>query len=418
MLNALEGIRVIDLSHVIAGPTTSHYLRLLGADVVKIEHPSRGDALRYSGRQVEKEISEAFAAINAGKQSLAVDLRHPRIKQFILDRAEQADVFIENFRPGAMKRLGLDYSAVTAVNPNIVYASISGFGQEGEWRSRGAYDHIVQAATGMMMCNGSESDPPMKVGFPLVDTATGMLGGQAILAALLRRLRTGKGAYLDISMAQAAVQLMLTQMARAYSRQQDMPRVGNTGFTGSPGSTVFECINGWLAVAANTPVQFRTLCELLAVPQLPFDPNLILQDENQNRGFVKAIDPAKVKAALSAKFSERNADDLEALLNQTGVPASKVRTPLEFLNDVVKTNKITLGMQEVDYTDGTLCGFPPGFTTPFEVEPSEVAYGRAPDLGGDSADKLLRSGFSVEELIELETAGAIRTVAEKKTGAP
>jgi len=205
-LNALQGVRVLDLSHVIAGPTASHYLALEGAEVIKIEKPGKGDILRRSGKALAPGISIGFAAINLGKKSLALDLKTSGGKDVLRRLLASADVFIENFRPGAVARLGFDYAAVSALNPRIIYASISGFGQEGAWSSRAAYDHVVQSAIGMSMMQGIEGQEPMKVGFPVVDTATGMMGAQAILTALIRQFRQGQGAYLDVSMAQAGLQ--------------------------------------------------------------------------------------------------------------------------------------------------------------------------------------------------------------------
>ena len=252
-MNALHGMRVIDLSHVIAGPTASHYLALEGAEVIKIEHPAKGDILRGGARDLLADgIPVGFAAINGGKQSLAMDLTQARAKELLAALITTADVFIENFRPGAVARLGFDDARVRAIKPDIVYVSISGFGQEGRWGRRAAYDHVVQAATGMTMLQGSPEQEPIKVGFPVVDTATGMVAGQAIMAALIRRLRHGVGAYLDISMAQAALQLMWPDAARAGVSGRDAPRVGNRGFSGSPGAACFRCVDGWIATAANT----------------------------------------------------------------------------------------------------------------------------------------------------------------------
>ena len=195
-LQALQGIRVLDLSHVIAGPTASHYLALEGAEVIKVESPGKGDILRASraGDQLDDRVSVGFAALNAGKQSLAIDLKQTRGRELLAQWIARADVFIENFRPGATARLGFDYEAVRAIKPDIIYASISGFGQEGEWAPRPAYDHVVQSAMGMGMLQGEAGQDPVKVGFPVIDSATGMVAAQAILAALFRRERQGVGA--------------------------------------------------------------------------------------------------------------------------------------------------------------------------------------------------------------------------------
>lgn len=218
-MKPMEGMRVLDLSHVIAGPTCGHYLAHYGADVVKVEQPGRGDVLRTGGAgkaSVDEGVTVGFATVNAGKRSIVLDLKTAEGTAALLALARDADVFIENFRPGVVERLGLGYDAVRAVNPRIVYASISGYGQEGDWGPRGAYDHVVQAFTGMMALQGEEGDPPVKVGFPVIDAAAGMMAAQSVLAAMLRRERSGEGAYLDVSMVQAAVHLMLSPAVHEY----------------------------------------------------------------------------------------------------------------------------------------------------------------------------------------------------------
>jgi crotonobetainyl-CoA:carnitine CoA-transferase CaiB-like acyl-CoA transferase len=191
-MQALQGIRVLDLSHVIAGPTASHYLALEGAEVIKVEPPGKGDILRWARDRLDQGVSVGFAAINGGKQSLAIDLKHPTAQQWLTELVRQSDVFIENYRPGAVARLGFDYEQVRAIKPDIVYASISGFGQEGEWATRPAYDHVVQSAMGMGWMQGEAGQDPVKVGFPVIDSATGMVAAQAILAALLRAMVVGR----------------------------------------------------------------------------------------------------------------------------------------------------------------------------------------------------------------------------------
>ena len=181
-LQSLKGVRVLDLSHVIAGPTASHYLALEGAEVIKVEQPGKGDILRGGPRDLlDERVPVGFAAINLGKQSLALNLKQARGQELLQQLIRTADVFIENFRPGAVARLGFDYEAVRTIRPDIVYASISGFGQEGAWGPRAAYDHVVQSAIGMGMLQGLEGEDPMKVGFPVIDTATGMVGATMVV---------------------------------------------------------------------------------------------------------------------------------------------------------------------------------------------------------------------------------------------
>lgn len=255
MTRPLEGIRVIDMSHVIAGPMASFLLTHLGAEVIKLESPDGGDVWR-AGQQKEGEggTNAGFTALNAGKRSLAIDIRQPAGAEIVRSLASTADIFIENFRPGTVARYGLDFDSIRKVRPAIVYCSISGYGQEGDYASRGAYDNVVQALTGMMMMSGDKQEsPPIKVGFPVVDVGAGMLAALAVTAA------HPKGQYIDVSMVQAALMLMYPQATTCLTFDEEIPRSGNRGFSGSPGSDTYRCEDGWLAIAANTPAQFRKL---------------------------------------------------------------------------------------------------------------------------------------------------------------
>lgn len=405
-MNALTGVRVVDLSHVIAGPTASHYLALEGAEVIKIEHPLKGDILRGGARDMlDDGISIGFASINGGKQSLALDVKHPRGKALLARLIETADVFIENFRPGAVARLGFDYEHVKAIKPDIVYASISGFGQEGQWGRRAAYDHVVQAAMGMTLLQGSEDQEPIKVGFPVVDTATGMVAGQAILAALIRRFREGKGAYLDISMAQAALQLMWPDAARAAVTGRDAPRVGNRGFSGSPGAACFRCADGWIATAANTMAQFRALCETIGLPQVPADPALIDQAALQRGGFLVAADPQKLNTMLEQAVAPFKVADLEARLSARDVPCAKLRQLSELLGEASAGDLMTLPLRKTPYAKGTLTDFGGGYKADLA---DGQALAAAPRLGQHTAAILAGLGVSDSEVAELAKAGTVR----------
>jgi len=405
-LNSLAGVRVIDLSHVIAGPTASHYLALEGAEVIKIEHPHKGDISRGGGRDpLDDGISIDFAAINGAKKSVAIDLKHPRCKDWLKGLIRGADVFIENFRPGAVQGLGFGCEVVAALKPDIVYASISGFGQEGRWGERTAYDHIVQSAVGMAMMQGLEGQDPVKVGFPVVDTATGMIGAQAILAALLRRFRTGQGAYLDISMAQSALQLMWPEAARAGVKKHDSPRIGNRGFSGSPGAACFRCEDGWLATAANTFAQFRKLCEVVGLPEVPDDPDLIDQQALDRGGFVVAADPTRLSRMLDEAVGVFSAQVLETLLLEREVPCARLARLSDFLAKVQTGGWMTLPQRQTAYPGGTLTDFGAGYQA--DHRPGQ-ALAAAPRLGQHTADVLLALGAQQEELDQLSAQGMIR----------
>ena len=403
-LNALQGVRVLDLSHVIAGPTASHYLALEGAEVIKIEKPGKGDILRRSGKALAPGISIGFAAINLGKKSLALDLKTPGGKDVLRRLLASADVFIENFRPGAVARLGFDYAAVSALNPRIIYASISGFGQEGAWSSRAAYDHVVQSAIGMSMMQGIEGQEPMKVGFPVVDTATGMMGAQAILTALIRQFRQGQGAYLDVSMAQAGLQLMWPDASRAATGAGDAPRIGNRGFSGSPGAATFQCDDGWISTAANTLVQFTALCKVLGLPEVHNDPELIDQLALQNGGFIVAKDADRVHALLVQAVMHRRVDELEKTLMAHQVPCAKLRQLSELVAGFQSEALMTLPLRRTDYPLGVMTDFGSGYKSDQSQEPDLPC---APRLGQHSRDILTGLGMEQAEIESLISAGAV-----------
>jgi crotonobetainyl-CoA:carnitine CoA-transferase CaiB-like acyl-CoA transferase len=373
---SLEGIRVLDLSHVIAGPLASFYLAQLGAEVIKVESP-QGEVMR--GRS-------GFVAMNAGKRSLAVDIRDEAGAQAVRDLTRSADVFIENFRPGVVKRHGLDYDRIRAIKPDIVYCSISGYGQQGEWSGRGAYDHVVQALTGMMMQAGDKpGDPPLKVGFPVIDVAVGMLSALAIVAALRRRDQEGSGQYIDASMVQASLMLMYPLASACLTTGQDPERVGNRGFSGSPAADTYRCVDGWLATAANTPPQFRKLARVLGLEALCTDSRALdLEKFNAaNGGFVVARDFDYLAQQLHAAFASRKAVAMEQALNAEGVPAVRVRSLGEFLAEA--PGKLTLPLFE--FPDGVkTSGL--GFSY---AQDGGCVPGGAPALGADNEELLGRT---------------------------
>ena len=350
MSKPLEGVRVIDLSHVIAGPLASFYLAQLGAEVIKVEPPG-GEVMRTSKSGSEGDIPAGFVALNAGKRSLAQDIRTPQGAEIIRALARSADVFIENFRPGVVAKYGLDYASIQAVKPDIVYCSISGYGQEGDWSGRGAYDHVVQALTGMMMMSGEGADgPPVKVGFPVIDVAVGMLGALSVVAALHRRARDGSGQYIDASMVQASLMLMYPNASTFLTSGVEPQRVGNRGYTTSPTADTYRCADGWLATAANTPAQFRKLASVLALDELCTDARALdLESFNSpTGGFVIARDMDYLRERFRAAFADRSAADMETRLNAVGVPAARVRKLGEFLREVDQGGHVTL--PDVRYT--------------------------------------------------------------------
>lgn len=323
----LEGIRVVDVSHVIAGPFATFHLAQMGADVLKIESPA-GDVMRRGTRGLE-----AFVALNAGKRKMRLDLRSPEGQARIMAEIRGADVFVDNLRPGSATRLGLGWQALKAANPRLVYCSISGFGRD---TARPAYDHVVQAATGMTLASGSEGGPPSKVGFPLIDTGAGIIAALAIVAGLRERDRLGHGMLLDVSMAGAALQLMYPLTCEALTNGTRPVRQGSQAFSGSPAADLFATRDGGqIALAANTPRQFLALLDVLGIAEIARDPALFASPLTADApaAFLNARDPAAVKAHLGARTREHDGPDLEQRLTAAKVPAAVVKALDEFARE-------------------------------------------------------------------------------------
>lgn len=318
----LEGIRVVDVSHVIAGPFATFHLAQLGADVLKIESPA-GDVMRRGARG-----AQAFVALNAGKRMVRLDLAAPEGLARVKAELESADVFVDNLRPGAIERLGLGWEAAKAINPRLVYCSISGFGRDAR---RSAYDHVVQAATGMTLTSGAEGDPPQKIGFPLIDAGAGIIAALAIIAGLRERDRRGEGLLIDVSMAGAALQLMYPLACEALTDGTRPVRQGNQAFSGSPAADLFPTRDGGqIAFAANTPKQFLALLGVLGVEDVARDPALFEAPLTAAApaAFLRARDPSAVKARLAAATRGWDGAELERRLAEARVPAAVVR-PLD-----------------------------------------------------------------------------------------
>jgi CoA:oxalate CoA-transferase len=320
MTQPLSGIRVADFSHVMAGPYATHLLRLLGAEVIKIEAPGMGDAMRHYGADRRYDgMAPAFVAVNAGKKSIALDLKNPQDLDVARRLVERCDVLVENFRPGVMARLGLGHDAVKALNPRLVYCSISGYGQSGPLRDWPAIDNIVQATSGMMSLGGDPGDPPMRVGFPAVDTLTGQTAAFAILAALLRRERGGGGDYIDVAMFDASLAFMASAVVPYLVTGKALARTGNTGYSGQPTSALFVARDGrQISLGVVQQHQFAALAKLLGREDWLTDPRFTDPERRRENTPV-------VQAELGAELCRRDAAEWESMLSAAGVPCGMVR---------------------------------------------------------------------------------------------
>lgn len=320
MTQPLSGVVVADFSHVMAGPYATHLLRLLGAEVIKIEAPGRGDLMRYYGADRRYDgMSPSFIAVNAGKKSIALDLKAEADLQTARRIVERADVLVENFRPGVMARLGLGHEALLAAHPRLVYCSVSGYGQSGPMRDWPAIDNIVQATSGMMSLGGGPDDPPTRVGFPVVDTLTGHTAAFAILAALLRRHATGRGEFIDVAMFDASLAFMASAVVPYLVTGKALQRTGNTGYSGQPTSALFTAGDGrQVSLGVVQQHQFEVLARVLGQPQWLADPRYATPD-------LRRANTSAIQAELSAVLATRSAAQWEAVLSEAGIPCGMVR---------------------------------------------------------------------------------------------
>jgi CoA:oxalate CoA-transferase len=320
MTQPLAGIRVADFSHVMAGPYATHLLRLLGAEVIKIEAPGKGDAMRdYGADRRFDGMAPAFIAVNAGKKSIVLDLKAPADLEVAGQIVDRCDVLVENFRPGVMARLGLGAEAVRLRNPRLVYCSVSGYGQSGALRDWPAIDNIVQATSGMMSLGGDPGDPPMRVGFPAVDTLTGQTAAFAILAALLRRERGGGGDYIDVAMFDASLAFMASAVVPYLVTGKALARTGNTGYSGQPTSALFTARDGrQISLGVVQQHQFVALARLLGREDWLAEPRFATPDTRREQ-------TPYVQAELSAELGKRDAAEWESLMSAAGIPCGMVR---------------------------------------------------------------------------------------------
>jgi CoA:oxalate CoA-transferase len=311
----LAGLVVVDLTRVLAGPFATMMMADLGARVIKVERPGRGDDSRAYG-PFHNGRSLYFDRVNRGKESIALDLRADAGRAVLADLAARADVLVENFRPGVMGRLGLGYETLAAANPRLVYASISGFGQTGPWRERPAYDTVVQAAAGMLAITGAPDGPPTKPGTSIADLSAGMYAFGAVLAALRGRDRTGRGAHVDVAMFDAALSLLEGAALHYLSSRVEPPRIGNAHYTISPFGT-FDCADRPIVICAAHDGLFGVLCAVLGIPRLVSEPDYV---DNVSRSRNRDALGAELEAVLAT----RPAAEWLTLLGEAGVPCGPV----------------------------------------------------------------------------------------------
>lgn len=395
----LAGVTVLDLTNVLAGPFTCYQLACLGARVIKVESPE-GDLARSLGADpayARSRMGISFLAVNAGKESIALDLKHPDGKAVLLRLVERADALVENFRPGVMARLGLDHAALARVNPRLVYCAISGFGQEGPFAHRPAYDQIIQGLAGVMSVTGDAASAPLRVGYPVCDTIGGLTAAFAVCAALLRARATGEGSFVDVSMLDATIATMGWVVSNYLNAGVEPRPMGNDNFTAAPSGT-FRTGAGLLNVAANEQRQFETLCRLVDAPGLAADARYAEREARKRHR-------AELTAALEAKLAARTAAEWEEILVAGGVPAGRVLTVPEILAHAHASAGETIATYEgVPGTPRDVRVARPGFRID-GVRP--VAGTPPPSLSGHRDRLLAELGYDEAARAALVACGAV-----------
>jgi crotonobetainyl-CoA:carnitine CoA-transferase CaiB-like acyl-CoA transferase len=397
----LQGIRVLDLTNVLAGPFCCYQLALLGADVIKVEVPGSGDLARQLGADrvlSRKLMGASFLAQNAGKRSVTVNMKSEAGKDVFRRLVATADVVVENFRPGVMERLGFPAAVLHELNARLVYCAISGYGQDGPLSHNPAYDQIIQGLSGVMSITGDKQSAPLRVGFPISDTLGGITAAFAICAALLRSARTGEGETIDVSMLESTIATLGWQVSNWLLAGVTPQPMGNENMTSSP-SAAFKTGDGLLNIAANQQEQYERLCAIIGRPDLVTNPLFVTRDERKTRR-------AELRVELEKTLASRPAKEWSTLLNEAGVPAGEVLSIPAILEhpQVVERGLVKRFPGAPGIEDRPVSVVRSGFRL---ASGDPEAMSPPPALSADTDAILTELGYTPEEIASLRSQKAI-----------
>ena len=398
-MRPLEGITILDLSRVLACPFASMILAELGAEVIKVEQPGAGDETRSFEPMVhgeEADVSAYYMAFNRSKRSVTVNLRSERGQEVVRQLAASADVVLENFPVGTLRKYGLDYPSLSAVNDQLVYVSCTGFGMTGPYAKRKGYDTVFQAMAGIMSLTGERGGGPVKPGLPVADLSSGLWVAIAVLTALTGRAKTGKGSHVDFSMFDGQVGLLSLAAARWFALGEVPERLG-TEHPGRIPSAAFVCGDGKWVQITGSDQHWAPLCNLLGLEDWATDPALAKNAERLARR-------EEVMAGLQAAIGRLNRDELCRRCDAVGVPAG----PILQVDEVLSNEHVAARGMVVEYPHPQIGSFR-GMRIPFRFEGFDDPQAQRPPLLGEHTDEVLREklALSPDEIEGLRAAGAI-----------
>ena len=391
----LAGLTIVDLTRVLSGPYCTMLLADMGARVIKVEQPDRGDDTRAWGPPFVGSETAYFLSINRNKESVTLDFKDPDGRRILEQLVASADVVVENFRPGAMTRLGLDYAALAPTHPRLVFCSISGFGQDGPRRQQAGYDAVIQAEGGLMSVTGDPDGPAFRVGLAVTDMVAGLLAAQGIVLALFARERTGRGQQVDISMLDGVISLLSYHASTYLTTGGESKRVGNRHATIAPYDT-FTTSDGALFLAVGNDEQFKRFCPVAGLDHL-------LTDDRFRTNPLRVTNEAALKELIAPVLLGRTREEWIRALTAAGVPCGAVRSVPEALSDPQVTAR-----HMIEAVEHAVLGRMKVLGTPIKLSETPPSVRTAPPTLGQHTDAVLGElGVSAADITGLRARGVI-----------